>query len=118
MRLLADESVDFGIVRALRQADYDVVAVVETGPGISDREVAARAYEDSRVLLTEDKDFGQLVYATGTLAHGVIFIRYPAKMRAEMIRAVLEVVDKFGDRIVGSFTVVHPRKVRFSRLRE
>ncbi len=62
MRFLADESCDFSIVRALRGAGHDVVAVAEQSGGIPDDVVIELARADSRVLLTEDKDFGQLVF--------------------------------------------------------
>jgi predicted nuclease of predicted toxin-antitoxin system len=118
VKLLADESVDFGTVRALRAAGFDVVAVAELDPGIPDFEVAARAYREFRILLTEDKDFGQLVYATGALAHGVVFVRFPASLRPEMSSTVVDVVQRFGDRLAGQFVVLQPGKVRFSKLRE
>ena len=65
MRFLADESCDFAVVRALRAAGHDVTTVSAAAPGAEDQIVAALAGSDSRVLLTEDKDFGQLAYATG-----------------------------------------------------
>jgi predicted nuclease of predicted toxin-antitoxin system len=60
VRLLADESCDYGVVMALRVAGHDVVAVIEDSRGALDREVFARSRREHRVLLTEDKDFGQL----------------------------------------------------------
>ena len=117
MKLLADESVDFGLVRALRAARFDVQAVVELEPGISDTEVARRAYADGRLLLTEDKDFGQLVYASGASAHGVMFLRFPAASRLEMISSVVDVLERFSDRLAGHFVVVQPGKIRISQLR-
>lgn len=62
-RFLADESCDFAVVRALREAAFDVVAVVEHAPGAADDQVIALSVKEGRVLLTEDKDFGQLVFA-------------------------------------------------------
>ena len=63
MRFLADESCDFSVVRALRSADHDVIAIAELSPREADASVMDRAVKDSRILITEDKDFGQLVYA-------------------------------------------------------
>lgn len=63
MRFLADESCDFAVVRALRAAGHDVRAVAEAMPGGDDEDVIALAARDHRLLLTEDKDFGQLVFA-------------------------------------------------------
>jgi predicted nuclease of predicted toxin-antitoxin system len=61
MRFLADESCDFAVVLALRSADHDVVAIAEVSPREEDPFVMDRAVKDRRILVTEDKDFGQLV---------------------------------------------------------
>jgi predicted nuclease of predicted toxin-antitoxin system len=60
VRLVADESCDFSIVLAIRAAGHDVVSIMETMPGVDDERVIAVATSDKRLLLTEDKDFGQL----------------------------------------------------------
>ena len=64
MRFLADESCDFAVVRALRVAGFDVTSVRDVMPGAEDVEVIEIAVRESRILLTEDKDFGQLVFAS------------------------------------------------------
>jgi predicted nuclease of predicted toxin-antitoxin system len=76
MRFLADESCDFRVVEALRRAGHEVLAVVEAARGAPDHEVIETARSGQRVLLTEDRDFGQLVFAAGVGAGcGVLFIR-------------------------------------------
>ena len=62
MRFLADESCDFRVVQALREAGHDVRAVVEENPGATDHQVIEQSAAEERLLLTEDRDFGQLVY--------------------------------------------------------
>jgi predicted nuclease of predicted toxin-antitoxin system len=100
MRFLADESCDFSVVRALRSADHDVVAIAEISPREEDDAVMERAVRGGRILITEDKDFGQLVYAKMEKTGGVIFIRFPARVRRR------------GQRLIGSFTVLQPGRVR------
>lgn len=78
MRFLADESCDFAVVRALRSAGHDVLAVAELAAGSDDATIMDIALREERLLLTEDKDFGHLVYAHSQQSSGVIFIRYPA----------------------------------------
>jgi len=63
MRFLADECCDFSVVKALITAGYDVVCVSEIRPRSDDSEVIKLAVREKRIVLTEDKDFGQLVYA-------------------------------------------------------
>ena len=63
MLFLADESCDFAVVRALRSAGHEIVAVAEVSPRADDDALLELARREQRILLTEDKDFGQLVYA-------------------------------------------------------
>ena len=84
MRFLADESCDFAVVRALRAAKHDVVAVSETFSGTEDEAVIGPAVREERIVITEDKDFGRLVYASLRESSGVILIRYPARARTEL----------------------------------
>jgi len=63
IRFLADESCDFLVVRSLRSAGYNVVAVAESFPSAPDREVLRVAVKEDRILITEDSDFGEWVFA-------------------------------------------------------
>jgi len=115
MRFLADESCDFSVVRALRTARHDVGAVAEVAPGAPDEIVIDLALRDKRILLTEDKDFGQLVYAAGKTSVGVILIRFPASARAALPQAILDLIKAQKEQLVGCFAVVQPSRVRISR---
>lgn len=115
MLFLADESCDFAVVRALRAAGHDVVAIAEISPQIEDEAVIALAAKERRVLLTEDKDFGQLVYASLREANGVVLIRFPQSARWALPAAVKEAVDKLGDRLESSFVVLRPNRLRIGR---
>ncbi len=115
MRFLSDESCDFAVVRALRGAGHDVAAVAEINPGIDDEVVIALANSESRVLLTEDKDFGQLAYAGEQGACGIVLIRYPTASRNSLGQAVVDIVDELGDRLIGAFVVIEPGRARVLR---
>ena len=112
MDLLADESCDFAVVRALREAGFNVTAVSEFSPGAEDNIVIDLAMRERRLVITEDKDFGQLIYAGGRATVGVLFLRYPAGARALMAESVVEVIKKHGDRLMGRFVVLQPGRVR------
>lgn len=117
MRFLADESCDFAVVRALRVAGHDVVAVAEGSlRGSGDVEVIALAKDNRRILLTEDKDFGQLVFAALKANTGVLFVRYPHAARSDLAREVLDLVASRGDTLYGIFAVIEPGRVRISRI--
>jgi predicted nuclease of predicted toxin-antitoxin system len=114
VRFLADESCDFAVVRTLRAAGHDVLAVAEVSPRSDDQDVMAFASRESRILLTEDKDFGQLVYANAQPSGGVILIRYPASARKALPEAVLKLVEESEGQMIGKFVVVRPGRVRIS----
>jgi len=114
MRFLSYKSCDFAIVRALRIAGHDVKCVRDIAPGAEDERVAQLAIEDDRILLTEDKDFGQIVYAASTSSPGVVFVRFPGNIRHKAVTTVLQLLEKAGNGIVGRFVVVQPGRVRIS----
>lgn len=115
LRFLADESCDFAVVRALRAAGYDVLAVSEVMRRADDSEVIAQAARERRILLTEDKDFGWLVFASHVASAGVILVRFPGNARTTLGQAIRQLVEEQGEELKHSFTVVQPGHVRISR---
>ncbi len=76
MRILANENFPGPIIRALREKGHDVASVKETMRGASDREVLARAQIEERLVVTFDKDFGELAFRSSLPAKsGVILFR-------------------------------------------
>ena len=116
MRFLADESCDFAVVYALRKAKHDVLAVAEITPRAADLDVIRLARKQKRILLTEDKDFGQLVYASGQKALGVVFLRFPVSARDIIANDMVMLVEEQKEKLFGSFVVVQPGKIRISRM--
>jgi len=112
MQFLADENCDEEVVRALRADGHDVALVRERCPGAEDAAVAELALAERRIVLTEDKDFGQLAQALSAARVGVILIRFPSQARSTVGRSVSAAVSLFGNRLVQAFTVVEPGQVR------
>lgn len=112
MRLLADESCDFRVVRTLRAAGHDVVAVIEFASGKDDNDIIEIATREQRIFITEDRDFGQLVYAAMKPTSGVILVRYPSTRRANLPAILAELVAKHGEQLGGRFIVVEPGRIR------
>lgn len=116
MRLLANENVPGAAVDALRLAGHDVAWVRIDAPGSPDDAVLARGRAETRVLLTFDKDFGELVFRRGLGASvGVILIRgvAPPDAIARLIVAVIGSRDDWE----GNFSVVEAGRVRMRGLR-
>lgn len=116
MRFLADESCDFALVRQMRSAGHDVTAIVELSPRSSDKHVMELAVAENRIVITEDKDFGELFYARSQASCGVILIRFPVQARRSLAGTVLQMVDSLKDTLLGRFVVVQPHGIRVGRL--
>lgn len=116
MILLADESCDFRIIRALRAAGHDVAAVAEISPRMEDLEVINMAFVQKRIVLTEDKDFGQLVYAHGQKTLGVIFLRFPSIAWEQIAKDLISILNLQGEKLVGCFVTVQPGRIRISHI--
>ncbi|HEY1364171.1 MAG TPA: DUF5615 family PIN-like protein [Xanthobacteraceae bacterium] len=113
MRFLADENCDFRVIRALREAGHDVTAVIEIARGAEDEAIIKLAAREKRIFITEDRDFGQLVYAAARPAPGVIMLRFPSKARAHLPATVVNVVAQHGEKLAERFVVVQPGRIRF-----
>ena len=114
MRFLADESCDFAVVRALRRAGFDVLCISESTPRAEDSEVIEVALREERIVLTEDKDFGRLVYSHGQETLGVIFLRFPTSARRQISKDVVNLVKQQGEKLARSFITVQPGRIRIS----
>jgi len=112
---LADESCDFAVVRALRADGFDVLAVSEATSRSIDRDLIKQASDEQRILLTEDKDFGWLVFVSYVDSPGVILIRFPGRARRTLGQAMSRFVRQQGERLRGAFVVVQPGHIRISR---
>lgn len=74
--ILADENIHSFIIRELRTAGFTIISVQELSKGIKDDEVIRWAIEKNYIVLTEDKDFGEWVFAHHIKNVSVIFLRY------------------------------------------
>ena len=118
MNLLADESVDQPIVQRLRQEGHGVVYVAELSPGITDDEVLRQANRQKALLVTADKDFGELVFRQHRVHGGVVRVRLlgvPAALKADIL---LQLLKERSAEMPGSFTVVSPGLVRIRQTRD
>jgi len=115
LSFLADESCDFSVIRALRAAGYSVKAIAEISPSLLDEVVLELAVAEKRLLITEDKDFGEWVFAHQRAMTGVLLIRYPASMRSLMVEAVIDLTGGYAPELDGSFTVLEPGRARIRK---
>ncbi len=116
MKLLADECCDAALVAALRSDGHDVLYAVESLRGATDDDVLGRADSEGRILLTEDKDFGELVYRLKRSAHGIILLRFDVADRILKVPRVQSLLESRASQLPGAFVVIDPEKIRFRPL--
>ena len=115
MRLVADENRDRSVIQKLREAGHEVISVAEMEPGISDEVVLATANSAEAMLITEDKDFGELVFRRSLVHQGVILLRLaglPVAAKAGLLVATIATHER---ELNGAFAVVTPRAIRIRR---
>lgn len=115
MNLLVDESVERQIADRLRQDNHVVIHITRTAPGISDDLVLDLANQDAAVLITADKDFGEMVFRKHRYAFGVVLIRVSDLSLAGRIVAVADAIRNRATELPGAFTVVSPGFIRVRR---
>lgn len=118
MRFLADENFPADAVSALRAVGHDVASVSETCPGANDAQVLTIAQDENRILLTFDKDFGELAWRAHLPATcGVILFRLPPPPAASVGEALASRVAERDD-WAGHFSVIEAGRVRMRKLRD
>lgn len=116
MNVLADEGVDSQIVERLRLDGHDVLYVAEMEPSLADEMVLQRANQHSALLLTEDKDFGELVYRQQLVHLGVVLLRIMGLTSAAKATIVAKVFEEHGEELPRSFTVISPGVLRIRKV--
>ena len=112
MRWLVDECVDDQLVERLRAAGHDVTYVLEITPLASDTEVIGRADTENRLLLTEDKDFGELVFHQARRVPGIVLLRIDPSVRSLKWPRIQAAFATFGASLVGRYTVIEETRIR------
>jgi predicted nuclease of predicted toxin-antitoxin system len=117
MNLVADESVDNGIVSLLEKNSAVVYSIAKHHASIDDEQVLKIAVEKQALLLTEDKDFGELTIRFKKLNNGIILIRANELTVIQRYSILQNVLQKYGNELLKCFTVIDSEhKVRIRKL--
>ncbi len=112
MRWLADECVDAALVARLRNAGHDASYIAEIAAGVTDTEALQLAQEEGRLFLTEDKDFGELVFRFKRAVPGVVLLRIdPEKSQLKWIR-LEAAIARLGEGLFGRYVVIEEARFR------
>ena len=115
MKLLADESVDGPIVTRLRNDGHEVSSIADDSSGMKDVGVLARAHAEGVVLITADKDFGELVYRQRLPHAGVLLLRLAGADEATKCELVSRTITDHGTVLPCAFSVLSVDDLRIRK---
>lgn len=114
MRFLIDESVRRSIGEFLKERNFDVKMIgLDFKGGLSDKEVIKIAQREKRILITNDTDFGDLVFYFGYQLPGLILFRLQLETKENVLNLLKEVLEHHLDRLEKHFVVVTENQIRF-----
>ncbi len=115
MVFTADENIDKEIVIELNKY-HTVNYVADLSPGIDDQEVLALSNKNKSILITADKDFGELIFQQNKNSYGVILLRLHGLEQDKKARIVAKAIQEHGTEFNNSFTVITKKIIRIRRM--
>ena len=115
MKFLVDECTGSAVARWLEQQSHDVFSVYDQARGIGDDRVIEITQTEARILITNDRGFGEKVFRERRPHHGVVFLRLADERAANKIRVLGQLLDQYSDEITNRFVVVTETRVRFAK---
>ena|SRR2546429_5454622 len=112
MRFLVDESTGAAVAEFLRDQGHEVLAVAQAMPQADDVEILEKACSDRYLIITNDKDFGELVYRSGHPHAGILLLRLRDESAANRVTVVRSVLKDHAADLTGNFVVATDSKVR------
>jgi len=115
MRFLVDECTGPAVAKWLREHNHDVFSVYEEARGIDDDEIIRKANIENRILITNDKDFGEKIFKEKYPHSGIIFLRLEDERGNSKIETLRQVLELYADQLPNQFAIVTESRIRFAR---
>lgn len=115
MKFLVDECTGLSGVRCLREEGHDATAVSQVMPQAADEDVLRRAAAEGRILVTNDKDFGEMVFRSGEAHAGIVLLRLRDERAATKTWVMREVLKRVGEGLQDSYVVASEMAIRVRR---
>jgi predicted nuclease of predicted toxin-antitoxin system len=115
MKFLVDECTGPAVAHWLEQQGHDVFSVYNQSRGIDDDKVIGIAQAEGRILITNDRGFGEKVFRERRPHHGVVFLRLANERSVNKIRVLDQLISQYSEALSSRFVVVTETRVRFAR---
>ena len=114
MRFLVDECTGPRVAEWLRTEGHEVFSVYDDARGIDDEIIILKALDENWILITNDKDFGELVFRERRKHHGVVFLRLSDERALNKINVLQSLLKNHADKLNDQFVTVTEKTVRFA----
>lgn len=115
MKFLVDECVGPTVARWLKQNNYDAISIYDGIPGIDDNSVLQKSLLESRILITSDKDFGEMIFKNKMQHCGIILLRLIDERPSNKIGVLDSILKNYAHELFGNFVVATERTVRITK---
>lgn len=110
---MANVNIEKPIIDYLLKNGYDAKWVTNVNKRMPDNEVCSLANSEERVILTNDKDFGEIVFLQKKISRGIVLLRIKGQDSFQKIQLLSKLLDKYADKVINHFVVVTQEKFRF-----
>lgn len=112
LKFLANVNIEKPIIDFLIEMGFDVKWVTDIDKQMSDTCVFEIANREQRIVLTNDKDFGEIAFLQKKISYGILLLRIKGQSSSEKITVLKNILEKYYDKISNHFTVVTKEKIR------
>jgi predicted nuclease of predicted toxin-antitoxin system len=113
MIFLANENFPFPSIRLLRDSSYRVISIIEEMPGVKDRDVLKKANQENLIILTFDRDYGELIYRYNLpVPYGLLYFRFDPDTPEEPAIILLNILHENHLPLISMFTTVERDRIR------
>lgn len=113
MKLLADVNIEKSVVDELKRMGYDIVWVADVDRHLDDMSILKIARQGTRIILTNDKDFGEIVFRQKLIPTGIVLFRIKGQDVKEKVKLLKKLLASHNDKIINHFVVVAKERFRF-----
>ena len=112
MRFLIDECTGPAVAKWLKKEGHEVFSVYEEARGLGDDEIVRQAFAENRILITNDKDFGEKIFRDNPPHKGIILLRLNDERKANKITVIQQMLESYSKELGNNFIVVTENRVR------
>ena len=118
IKFVADVNVEKAIIHHLTEKKFDIKWIADFDCEILDEEMLNLANKDKRILIANDKDFGELIFLQKRISMGIILLRMKGQRAQDKVKLLDKLLQKYHDKLIGHFVVISKNKIRFIPMEE